>query len=130
MLQIDPESLVAAAGAGVRPEGVEGDRSRPGALPASPGAACGQVVFTADDAVKWSDKGKQVLLVRRETCPTTSAACSSPQGILTATGGVSSHAALVARQMGKVCRRRRRARGRRRPRKQFTVGGQTFKEGD
>jgi pyruvate,orthophosphate dikinase len=70
-------------------------------LPASPGAATGAVVFTADDAVAWSQKGKKVLLVRMETVPDDIHGMSVAQGILTATGGMTSHAAVVGRQMGK-----------------------------
>ena len=70
-------------------------------LPASPGAATGQVVFTADEAVAWAQKGKKVLLVRRETVPDDIHGMSVAQGILTATGGMTSHAAVVGRQMGK-----------------------------
>ncbi|HVR69603.1 MAG TPA: pyruvate, phosphate dikinase [Vicinamibacteria bacterium] len=70
-------------------------------LPASPGAATGAVVFTADDAVAWSAKGKRVVLVRMETVPDDIHGMSVAQGILTATGGMTSHAAVVGRQMGK-----------------------------
>src|SRR5437773_11994259 len=70
-------------------------------LPASPGAATGAVVFTADDAVAWSQKGKKVLLVRMETVPDDIHGMSVSQGVLTATGGMTSHAAVVGRQMGK-----------------------------
>jgi pyruvate,orthophosphate dikinase len=70
-------------------------------LPASPGAATGAVVFTADDAVAWSRRGKNVLLVRMETVPDDIHGMSVAQGILTATGGMTSHAAVVGRQMGK-----------------------------
>jgi pyruvate,orthophosphate dikinase len=70
-------------------------------LPASPGAATGVVVFTADEAVAWSHKGKRVLLVRMETVPDDIHGMSVAQGILTATGGMTSHAAVVGRQMGK-----------------------------
>ncbi len=70
-------------------------------LPASPGAAAGAVVFTADDAVAWAQKGKKVLLVRMETVPDDIHGMSVAQGILTATGGMTSHAAVVGRQMGK-----------------------------
>ena len=70
-------------------------------LPASPGAATGTVVFTADDAVAWSEKGKRVVLVRMETVPDDIHGMSAAQGILTATGGMTSHAAVVGRQMGK-----------------------------
>jgi pyruvate,orthophosphate dikinase len=70
-------------------------------LPASPGAASGQVVFTADDAVSWSQKGKSVILVRKETVPDDIHGMHVASGILTATGGMTSHAAVVGRQMGK-----------------------------
>ena len=70
-------------------------------LPASPGAASGQVVFTADDAVSWSHKGKPVILVRKETVPDDIHGMHVASGVLTATGGMTSHAAVVGRQMGK-----------------------------
>ncbi len=70
-------------------------------LPASPGAASGQVVFSADHAVEWANQGKQVILVRRETVPDDIHGMFVAQGILTATGGMTSHAAVVGRQMGK-----------------------------
>ena len=70
-------------------------------LPASPGAACGQVVFTADDAVEWTREGKKVLLVRKETVPDDIHGMHVAEGVLTATGGMTSHAAVVGRQMGK-----------------------------
>ena len=70
-------------------------------LPASPGAASGQVVFTADDAVSWSQKGKSVILVRKETVPDDIHGMHVASGVLTATGGMTSHAAVVGRQMGK-----------------------------
>jgi len=70
-------------------------------LPASPGAASGQVVFSADDAVAWNEKGKSVVLVREETSPDDIHGMSASRGILTATGGMTSHAAVVGRQMGK-----------------------------
>lgn len=72
-------------------------------LNASPGAGCGQIVFTADEAEKWAKEGKKVLLVRKETSPDDIAGMVASQGILTATGGRTSHAAVVARQMGKPC---------------------------
>ncbi len=72
-------------------------------LAASPGAAAGQVVFTADDAVTWSKDGKKVILVREETSPDDIHGMSASQGILTATGGMTSHAAVVGRQMGTPC---------------------------
>lgn len=72
-------------------------------LPASPGAACGQIVFFADDAEKWHADGHQVVMVRIETSPEDLAGMSAAEGILTARGGMTSHAAVVARGMGKCC---------------------------
>ncbi len=72
-------------------------------LPASPGAATGRIVFTANDAVEWAAKGEKVILVRLETCPDDIAGMDASAGILTARGGMTSHAAVVARSMGKVC---------------------------
>ena len=81
------------------------ERAKPIAqgLPASPGAACGQIVFHADDAQVWHDGGHKVLLVRIETSPEDLAGMSAAEGILTARGGMTSHAAVVARGMGKCC---------------------------
>ena len=130
ILQIDPESLSQLLSPGFDllewraiPVATKG-------LPASPGAASGHVVFSAKQAVKWSDEGKPVILVRRETVPDDIHGMFVSQGILTATGGVTSHAAVVGRQMGKpsvvgagevqideVAR-------------QFSVNGQTIREGD
>ena len=72
-------------------------------LPASPGAACGQIVFFADDATKWHEEGNRVVMVRIETSPEDLAGMSAAEGILTARGGMTSHAAVVARGMGKCC---------------------------
>ena len=72
-------------------------------LPASPGAACGQIVFFADDAKEWHDAGHQIVMVRLETSPEDLAGMSAAEGILTARGGMTSHAAVVARGMGKCC---------------------------
>lgn len=72
-------------------------------LPASPGAACGQIVFFAEDAAKWREEGHNVILVRIETSPEDLAGMAAAEGILTARGGMTSHAAVVARGMGKCC---------------------------
>ena len=72
-------------------------------LPASPGAGCGQIVFHADDAKEWNEEGKKVVLVRIETSPEDLAGMAAAEGILTARGGMTSHAAVVARGMGKCC---------------------------
>ena len=73
------------------------------ALGASPGAACGKIVFTADDAVEWAERGEKVVLVRLETSPEDITGMKSAQGILTVRGGMTSHAAVVARGMGTCC---------------------------
>ena len=72
-------------------------------LPAGPGAASGRIVFHAEDAVEWKRNGERVVLCRIETSPDDIRGMEAAEGILTARGGMTSHAALVARQMGKVC---------------------------
>jgi len=99
-------------------------------LPASPGAATGAVVFTADEAVAWSKKGKRVLLVRMETVPDDIHGMSAAQGILTATGGMTSHAAVVGRQMGKPSVVGCGALAIDAKGKKLQVGGKLVKEGD
>jgi pyruvate,orthophosphate dikinase len=101
ILQIDPESLSQLLAPGFDQKEWTSIPVATRGLPASPGAASGQVVFSADDAVKWSDEGKPVILVRRETVPDDIHGMYVSQGILTATGGMTSHAAVVGRQMGK-----------------------------
>ncbi len=99
-------------------------------LPAGPGAASGQIYLNAERAVVASEKGQKVLLVRLETSPEDLRGMIAAEGILTARGGVSSHAALVARQMGKVCICGASALEINYDAKTVTVAGQTFKEGD
>jgi pyruvate,orthophosphate dikinase len=99
-------------------------------LPASPGAATGAVVFTADDAVAWTHKGKKVVLVRMETVPDDIHGMHVSQGVLTATGGMTSHAAVVGRQMGKPSVVGCSALAISAKNKTLTVGGKTLKEGD
>ena len=99
-------------------------------LPAGPGAATGRVYFNADRAVTAADKGEKVLLVRVETSPEDLRGMIAAEGILTARGGVSSHAALVARQMGKVCVCGASALHIDYDRKTITADGQEFSEGD
>ena len=99
-------------------------------LPASPGAASGQVVFSADNAVEWVEQGKQVILVRRETVPDDIHGMFVSQGILTATGGMTSHAAVVGRQMGKPSVVGAGALEIDEAGKRFRVDGKTVKEGD
>jgi pyruvate,orthophosphate dikinase len=99
-------------------------------LPASPGAASGQVVFTADHAVEWTAQGKKVLLVRKETVPDDIHGMEVAQGVLTATGGMTSHAAVVGRQMGKPSVVGAGELSISERDKTVKVGGQTFTEGD
>src|SRR5687768_11896016 len=99
-------------------------------LPAGPGAASGQIYLNADRAVTASDKGEKVLLVRVETSPEDLRGMIAAEGILTARGGVSSHAALVARQMGKVCVCGAAGVQIDYEKKTATIAGQTFAEGD
>jgi pyruvate,orthophosphate dikinase len=99
-------------------------------LPASPGAASGQAVFTADAAVQWADAGKKVVLVRKETAPDDIHGMEVAQGVLTATGGMTSHAAVVGRQMGKPSVVGAGALVIDEKGKVFTVGGSTVHEGD
>ena len=99
-------------------------------LPASPGAASGQVVFTAEDAVRWAGKGKRVVLVRKETVPDDIHGMYVADGVLTATGGMTSHAAVVGRQMGKPSVVGAAAVQVDENTKQLTIGDHVFGEGD
>ena len=99
-------------------------------LGASPGAACGKVVFTADDAEKWAAKGEKVVLVRLETSPEDITGMKVSQGILTVRGGMTSHAAVVARGMGTCCVSGCSEINMDEANKVFTLAGETFKEGD
>ena len=98
-------------------------------LGASPGAACGKVVFTADDAVEWAARGEKVVLVRLETSPEDITGMKAAQGILTVRGGMTSHAAVVARGMGTCCVSGCGDINMDEENKKFTLAGQTFVEG-
>ena len=100
------------------------------ALPASPGAACGKIVFSAEDAKAWGAKGEKVLLVRLETSPEDIEGMKAAQGILTVRGGMTSHAAVVARGMGTCCVSGCTEINMDEDNKQFTLAGKTFHEGD
>ena len=115
--QFDPAALKAATPVGT-------------ALPASPGAACGKIVFTADDAKDWAARGEKVVLVRLETSPEDIEGMKAAQGILTVRGGMTSHAAVVARGMGKCCVSGCGAIVMDEENKQFTLSGKTYHEGD
>ena len=100
------------------------------ALPASPGAACGKIVFSADDAKAWGARGEKVVLVRLETSPEDIEGMKAAQGILTVRGGMTSHAAVVARGMGTCCVSGCTAINMDEDNKQFTLSGKTYHEGD
>ena len=99
-------------------------------LGASPGAACGKVVFTAEDAEAWNARGEKVVLVRLETSPEDITGMKASQGILTVRGGMTSHAAVVARGMGTCCVSGCSEINMDEANKQFTLAGKTFNEGD
>ncbi len=99
-------------------------------LGASPGAACGQIVFSAEDAEAWKAAGKKVVLVRLETSPEDITGMKAAQGILTVRGGMTSHAAVVARGMGKCCVSGCGEIAMDEENKQFTLAGKTYHEGD
>ena len=115
--QFDPAALKAAEAIGK-------------GLGASPGAACGKIVFTADDAVAWHDRGEKVVLVRLETSPEDITGMKAAEGILTVRGGMTSHAAVVARGMGECCVSGCGDIAMDEANKKFTLAGKTFKEGD
>ena len=130
VLLVDPEALSQLLAPGFDPDEWKRIPTATRGLPASPGAASGQVVFSADHAVAWSDQGKQVILVRRETVPDDIHGMFVSQGILTATGGMTSHAAVVGRQMGKPSIVGAGSLDIDEAGKTFRVGGHTVKEGD
>jgi len=99
-------------------------------LAASPGAACGRAVFTAEDATEWSQRGEKVLLIRLETSPEDIEGMHHAQGILTVRGGMTSHAAVVARGMGTCCVSGCGEIVMDEKKKQFTLGGKVYREGD
>ncbi len=115
--QFDPAALKKAAPVG-------------SALPASPGAACGKIVFTAEDAKNWAERGEKVVLVRLETSPEDIEGMAASQGILTVRGGMTSHAAVVARGMGTCCVSGCGAIKMDEENKKFELAGRTYVEGD
>ncbi len=130
VLLVDPESLNQLLAPGFDPDEWRKIPTATRGIPASPGAASGQVVFSADSAVEWTQQGKQVVLVRRETVPDDIHGMFVSQGILTATGGMTSHAAVVGRQMGKPSVVGAGGLEIHESARQFKVSGQTVKEGD
>jgi pyruvate,orthophosphate dikinase len=130
LLKVEPQALDQLLHPIFDPKARKGVAVAAKGLPASPGAAAGAIVFTADEAVAWSQKGKRVLLVRMETVPDDIHGMSVAQGVLTATGGMTSHAAVVGRQMGKPSVVGCGALDINAKAKTLKVGGKTLREGD
>ena len=128
ILRIDPAQIEQLLHRRIDPEAKVEVLAR--GLPASPGAATGSIVFTADRAVELANGGRKVILVRRETSPEDIHGMAVAQGILTSRGGMTSHAAVVARGMGKPCVAGCEAIKVDERKAQFTVNGMVFKEGD
>ncbi len=103
IMRVTPDQLDQQLHPMLDPEGIKGVKPIAKGLPASPGAVHGQIVFSAIDADEWVERGKKVILVRNETSPDDIKGMQVSQGILTATGGMTSHAAVVGRGMGKCC---------------------------
>ena len=130
LMKVEPQALDQLLHPIFDPKARKGIEVAAKGLPASPGAATGAIVFTADEAVAWAQKGKRVLLVRMETVPDDIHGMSVAQGVLTATGGMTSHAAVVGRQMGKPSVVGCGALDINAKARTLKVGGKTLKEGD
>ncbi len=130
ILLVDPEALSQLLAPGFDTKEWKSHDVITRGLPASPGAACGKAVFSSETAVEWSNRGEPVILVRRETAPDDIHGMWVSQGILTATGGMTSHAAVVGRQMGKPSIVGAGELNINESGKSFTVKGKTVKEGD
>ena len=127
---IDPRNLDTLLHPQFDPKALKATEPVGKALPASPGAACGKIVFNAEDAKEWAARGEKVVLVRLETSPEDIEGMKAAQGILTVRGGMTSHAAVVARGMGKCCVSGCGAIVMDEENKQFTLAGKTYHEGD
>ncbi len=127
---IDPRNLDTLLHPQFDPEALKKAKPIATALPASPGAACGKIVFTADDAKEWAARGEKVCLVRLETSPEDIEGMVASQGILTVRGGMTSHAAVVARGMGTCCVSGCGAIKMDEENKKFELDGKTYQEGD
>ncbi len=130
LMSIDPKSLDALLHPQFDAKALKAAEPVGSALPASPGAACGRVVFTADDAVEWSGRGEKVILCRLETSPEDIEGMHHSQGILTVRGGMTSHAAVVARGMGTCCVAGCGDINMHEDEKYFELNGHIFHEGD
>ena len=126
--RVTPEHLDQLLHPMIDPKALKGAKCLTKGLNASPGAACGRIVFTAKDAEEWAEKGEKVLLVRKDTSPEDIGGMVVSEGILTSTGGMTSHAAVVARGMGTPCVAG--AKGVSVQGKKVVIGDKTFKEGD
>ncbi|MBQ8738621.1 MAG: pyruvate, phosphate dikinase [Clostridia bacterium] len=130
LLMIDPKQLDALLHPQFDAKALKASKPVASALPASPGAACGKIVFTAEDAVEWGKAGEKVVLVRLETSPEDIEGMHYAQGILTVRGGMTSHAAVVARGMGTCCVSGCGEIKMDEENKKFTLAGKTYVEGD
>ncbi len=130
LLMIDPKQLDALLHPQFDAKALKAAKPVASALPASPGAACGKIVFTAEDAVEWGKAGEKVVLVRLETSPEDIEGMHYAQGILTVRGGMTSHAAVVARGMGTCCVSGCGAIKMDEENKKFVLDGRTYVEGD
>ena len=130
LLMIDPKQLDALLHPQFDAKALKAAKPVANALPASPGAACGKIVFTAEDAVEWGKAGEKVVLVRLETSPEDIEGMHYSQGILTVRGGMTSHAAVVARGMGTCCVSGCGAIKMDEENKKFVLDGRTYVEGD
>ena len=130
ILMMDPKQLDALLHPQFDTKALKAAKPIGSALPASPGAACGKVVFTAEDAVEYGKKGEKVVLVRLETSPEDIEGMHYAQGILTVRGGMTSHAAVVARGMGTCCVSGCGEIKMDEANKKFTLAGKTYVEGD
>ena len=130
VLMIDPRNLDTLLHPQFDAKALKAAKPMGRGLGASPGAACGQVVFSAEDAEAWNNAGKKVVLVRLETSPEDITGMKASQGILTVRGGMTSHAAVVARGMGKCCVSGCGEIAMDEENKKFTLAGKTYVEGD
>ncbi len=130
VLMIDPKQLDALLHPQFEAAALKAAKPVASALAASPGAACGRIVFTAEDATEWAQRGEKVVLVRLETSPEDIEGMHYSQGILTVRGGMTSHAAVVARGMGTCCVSGCGEIKMDEENKRFTLAGRTYTEGD